>query len=315
MSISNTNDTKSTTSSPGRAFTERYLSMMFSGLRDATPEQVQEELEHCRTMNAKAVRVPRIFRDKFTESHFQASNGYDMQLFSSSVSHTSDSPIVVYFHGGACIYQPVFFHWRVIHDMAIRTHYEYIMPIYPKSPAYHCQDNVEALIDFYRHFSEQHNDRRIIFMGDSAGACIAIVLAQEIKRLNLKAISDLVLISPCVDFTYPEVQKMREIQPLDTMLQLDRIRFITETWRGDIPANHPWVSPIYGDLTALPANTILVYGSDEILKVDSEMLLRKMNEQHLSIQAREYPKMFHTFPMFPIREGFDALKWIVKCLK
>lgn len=298
----------------GKAFTERYLKIMFSSLRDATPEQVQEELEHCRSMNAKSVRAPRTFRTKFSESSFHASNGFEMQVFRSTTRHDSDAPLVLYFHGGACIYQPVFFHWRVVHDLAIRTHFEFLMPVYPKAPAYHCKDNVEVLTEYYKHISQQYSNRRIILMGDSAGACIAMVLAQEIKRLSLKNISDLVLISPCVDFTYPEKQIMLEIEPNDPMLQFERIRTITEIWRDTIPANHPWVSPIYGDLTALPNNTLLVYGSNEILKVDAEMLVHQMERLHLPIKSREYKGMFHTFPMFPIREGFDALKWIVKNL-
>jgi hypothetical protein len=50
----------------GTAFTEKYLKLMFKSLRDATPDQVQEELEHCRRENRRTVRVPRYFRSYFT---------------------------------------------------------------------------------------------------------------------------------------------------------------------------------------------------------------------------------------------------------
>ena len=51
----------------GIAFTEKYLKLMFKQLRDASPEEVQEELEHCRRENRRTVRIPRYFRGFFTE--------------------------------------------------------------------------------------------------------------------------------------------------------------------------------------------------------------------------------------------------------
>ena len=41
----------------GRVFTEKYLKLMFKQLRDATPEEVMEELEHCRRENRRPVRL------------------------------------------------------------------------------------------------------------------------------------------------------------------------------------------------------------------------------------------------------------------
>ena len=77
----------------------------------------------------------------------------------------------------------------------------------------------------------------------------------------------------------------------------------------------PWVSPVYGDLTAFPDRTLLIYGSNEILKVDAELLVEKMRETGKPIRALEYQGMFHTFPLFPIKEGFEALKEIVTTLR
>ncbi len=51
----------------GRVFTEKYLRLMFKQLRDATPEEVMEELEHCRRENRRPERVPRYYRSFFTE--------------------------------------------------------------------------------------------------------------------------------------------------------------------------------------------------------------------------------------------------------
>lgn len=300
--------------SAGKRFTDRYLAVMFASLRDATPEEVQQELEHCRHMNKKPVRVPKLFRGSFSETSFEASNGYQMQVFSTEPYH-ADETLILYFHGGACIYQPVFFHWRFTHDLALRTHYRLVMPVYPKYPDYRCVDNMTVLLDFYEHWVIPQGFKRIILMGDSFGGNVAMGLCQEIAQRGWQLVSDMVLLSPCVDNAFTRIDQMKALQHLDIMVKRERMETIMEGWRGELPSTHPWVSPVYGDLTTFPENTLLVYGSDEILKVDAEMLVEKMHEIGQPIKATEYQGMFHTFPMFPVREGFMAIKEIVRLLR
>ena len=295
--------------SPGQAFTEKYLNVMFSTLKDASPEEVQEELERCRHINRKPVRVPRIHRAHFSESLFQASNGFNMQVFSSE-PYRDPERLIVYIHGGACIYQPVFFHWRFVHDLALRTRCQVLVPLYPKYPEYHCVDDMEVMMDFYERFVMPMNARQVILMGDSFGGNLAMSLTQEIAKRGLQPVSALVLMSPCVDNAFTRRDAMKALQPLDRMIKLERIESIMGGWQGDLPPTHPWVSPIYGDLTAFPEETLLIYGSDEILKVDAELLVEKMKEIGRPIRALEYQGMFHTFPLFPVKEGFQALRAI-----
>ncbi|MBQ5958338.1 MAG: alpha/beta hydrolase fold domain-containing protein [Bacteroidales bacterium] len=300
--------------SAGKRFTDRYLAVMFASLRDATPEEVQQELEHCRHMNKKPVRVPKLFRGSFSETSFEASNGYQMQVFSTEPYHEDDT-LILYLHGGACIYQPVFFHWRFTHDIALRTHYRLVMPIYPKYPEYHCVDNMTVLLDFYERWVMRQGFQRIILMGDSFGGNVAMGLCQEIAHRGWQPVSDLVLLSPCVDNAFTRRDQMKALQHLDIMIKRDRVETIMGGWRGELPATHPWVSPVYGDLTTFPKNTLLIYGSNEILKVDAEMLVEKMQALGQPIHASEYEGMFHTFPMFPVKEGFMAIKEMVKGMR
>lgn len=293
--------------SAGRQFTERYLNAMFATLKDATPDEVREELEHCRKMNRKPVRVPRLHRAHFSESRFEAFNGFDMQVFSSE-SWRDPSRVIVYLHGGACIYQPVFFHWRFVHDLSLRTHCRVVMPIYPKYPEYHCVDDMAVMMDFYEHYIMPLSASKVVLMGDSFGANMAMSMTQEIAKRGLQPVSDLVLMSPCVDNAFTRRDAMVALQPLDEMIKLERIEQIMGGWQGELPPTHPWVSPIYGDLKAFPSNTLLIFGSNEVLKVDALLLTEKMHELGLPIRSLEYPGMFHTFPLFPVKEGFQAMR-------
>lgn len=289
------------------------MKAMFATLKDATPAQVQEELEHCRHINRKPVRVPRLHRAHFSESRFEASNGFAMQVFSTE-PWRDPKRVILYIHGGACIYQPVFFHWRFVHDLALRTHCQVVMPIYPKYPEYHCVDDMAVLMDFYERFLMPMGAQNVVLMGDSFGGNLAMSMTQEIAKRGLQPVSALVLMSPCVDNAFTRREAMEALQPKDIMIKLERIESIMGGWQGELPPTHPWVSPLYGDLTAFPDNTMIIYGSDEILKVDAELLVEKMQAVHKPIQAMEFQGMFHTFPLFPVKEGFQAIRAMAKVI-
>ena len=299
------------TKNAGVAFTEKYLRLMFKQLRDATPEQVQEELEHCRRENRRPVRVPRYFRGYFTPETYTASTGYEMQVF----RHERPSrKLILYFHGGAFIYPPVFFHWRFMHDLGLRTHCDLIMPIYPKSPEYNCEFCITTLLDFYKHCVDNQEYDEIHFVGDSAGACLSLVMAQEAAKNGWRSPSTLTLLSPCVDLSHSKAQEMRALQHLDPMLQLDRVIVLNAVWQDNLPARHPWVSPVFGDFSNID-NLSVYFGSNEILKPDSLFLKEVYENSGKSGRFVEYEGMFHTFPMFPIPEGFKALREIAKGIR
>ena len=300
------------TMNPGRVFTEKYLKLMFKQLRDATPDEVMEELEHCRRENLRPVRVPRYFRHFFKETDkFVTSKGFEMQVF----KHNEHShKLILYLHGGAFIYPPVFFHWRFLHDLALRAHCDAVLPVYPKSPEYTCSDTVPAVLDFYKSISESRQYEEIHLVGDSAGAHLCLVVAQEAGKNGWQRPATTTLLSPCVDLSHTKEKKMRALQERDPMLQLDRVITLNAVWQGELPAKHPWVSPVFGDFSGVD-NLSVYFGSDEILKPDSLFLKETYEKAGKAGTFLESEGMFHTFAMFPIPEGFKVVKKIAASIK
>ena len=309
----------------GRFFTEKYLKLMFKQLRDATPEEVMEELEHCRRENRRPVRVPRYFRGFFTEEKFSASTGFEMQVFKHEETTRSLSPepvegskgrpkhrLILYLHGGAFIYPPVFFHWRFLHDLALRTHCDALLPVYPKSPEYDCEYSVKTLLEYYQSISESKQYDEIHLVGDSAGACLCLVVAQEAHKNGWQKPATTTLLSPCVDLSHTKKKEMRALQDKDSMLQLDRVITLNAIWQAKLPAQHPWVSPVFGDFSGV-ANLSVYFGSDEILQPD-DLFLKEMYEKAKEGCFLEFEGLFHTFAMFPIPDGFKAVKMIAKSI-
>ena len=288
------------------------MRLMFKQLRDATPEEVTEELEHCRRDNRRIVRVPRYFRGFFTEEErFRASTGFEMQVFKHD--HASRK-LILFLHGGAYIYPPVFFHWRFLHDLALRTHCDTLMPVYPKSPECTCAFSVQTVLDFYQSISESSQYDEIHLVGDSAGACLSLVVAQEAHKQGWQKPTTITLLSPCVDLSHTKEQEMRALQEKDTMLQLDRVITLNAIWQGDLLAQHPWVSPVFGDFSGVD-NLSVYFGTDEILQPDDLFLKETYEKAGKTGIFREYQGMFHTFAMFPIPEGFRAVREIANTIK
>ena len=187
------------------------------------------------------------------------------------------------------------------------------MPIYPKSPEYHCQFSNTQLLHFYRDHIQNQDIDQIILMGDSVGGALALLHAQLIKENGFRKADNIILFSPSLDLTYSRETEMKTYEPQDPMLKLDRVKILTELWRDNLLASHYWVSPIFGDLRDLGRTSIFV-GTHEILYLDSVALKEKLEAIGAPHDYFEYGGMFHTFPLFPIPEGFDALKKIVKIL-
>ncbi|MBR3426986.1 MAG: alpha/beta hydrolase fold domain-containing protein [Bacteroidales bacterium] len=309
----------------GVTLTERYLKLMFKSLRDATPEEVLEELEHCRRENRRPVRVPRYFRGYFTEEKYHASTGFEMQVFGHEEAARSLRPLegakgrpsrklILYLHGGAFIYPPVFFHWRFLHDLALRTHCDTLMPIYPKAPEYDCEYSVKTLLEYYKTISVSRHYDEIHLVGDSAGACLCLVVAQEAYKNGWQKPTTSTLLSPCVDLSHTKAKEMRALQEKDNMLQLDRVITLNAIWQAELPAKHPWVSPVFGDFSGID-NLSVYFGSDEILQPDDLFLKEVYESQGKTGHFVEYEGMFHTFVMFPIPQGFKATREIAATLK
>ena len=306
----------------GVVFTEKYLKLMFKQLRDATPEEVLEELEHCRRENRRTVRIPRYFRGFFTEEKFSATTGFEMQVFKHNETLRSLSPskgrpsrkLILYLHGGAFIYPPVFFHWRFLHDLCLRTNTDAQLPVYPKSPEYDCEYAVKTILDFYKTLSESRQYEEIHLVGDSAGACLCLVVAQEAHKNGWQKPNTSILLSPCVDLSHTKEKEMRALQDKDAMLQLDRVITLNAIWQGNLPIKHPWVSPVFGDFSGVD-NLCVYYGSNEILQPDDLFLKEMYKKAGKTGHFHEFEGMFHTFAMFPIPEGFKATKMIANDIK
>jgi acetyl esterase/lipase len=140
------------------------------------------------------------------------------------------------------------------------------------------------------------------------------VVAQEAHKNSWQKPATTTLLSPCVDLSHTKEKEMLALQDRDNMLQYDRIVILNAIWQGKLDAKHPWVSPVFGNFISVD-NLSVYFGSDEILQPDNLFLKEVYEKAGKTGLFHEFEGMFHTFAMFPIPEGFKAVRMMAQNIK
>lgn len=136
----------------------------------------------------------------------------------------------------------------------------------------------DALLAYGWLLGQGYAPDRIIIAGDSAGGGLTLALGLYLRDNGLPLPAGLITMSAWTDLNY---------------------RRWTPAYVGDHPADHPYISPIYGEYTGFPP-MLMQAGGDEILLKDTLAVARKAEEAGAAVQQTTYPGMFHVFQMlFP----------------
>lgn len=203
--------------------------------------------------------------------------------------------IVVYFHGGAFINGIAPQHWQLINFLTESTGRDVLVPHYGRAPGH----NAAQARNFLRALHEElRPEGPIHAVGDSAGGNLAMLLAQMNARRG--TLTGLTLIAPWLDLAMSN-PGIAEVEPIDPWLTRAGLVPIAEQWAGAYPVDAPEVSPIRGDLTALPPTLVLV-GSRDICLPDCEALADLTSPQvQMTLVVEEGSP--HVYPLLPTPEG------------
>jgi acetyl esterase/lipase len=230
----------------------------------------------------EAAAIPKKLRKKFTIEESSVSGRKVWKIIPAIPSGKT----VVFLHGGAYIFNLGAMHWEFVGDMVARTGDTYLVVDYPLAPNNNIEDALKMLADVFANIQDQ----KIILMGDSAGAGLALSYALEHKNAD-ERIKALILISPFVNVTMNN-ENIEAVESKDLILSAKGLIAAGELYRGELAANDPKISPLFGDLSQLPTTTIFMGGCD-ILMPDAKLLRDKLREAHVTCHYYEYPKMIH----------------------
>ncbi|TIT88083.1 MAG: alpha/beta hydrolase, partial [Mesorhizobium sp.] len=198
---------------------------------------------------------------------------------------------ILYLHGGAFVFQITSYHWVLIAEMAERLGFGVTVPIYPIAPEHNFHDMFGMVGEVYRRMLQQTDAEDIVFMGDSAGGNMAVVLTMMSAEKGLPAPSRHVLISPGLDMSLsnPEVFEAERRDPwLGISGGLEAIRL----YSAGIDRSDWHISPLYGDLSVLP-KTLLLTGSHDLLSPDNLIFAERARAAGVEVEVVYEEGMFH----------------------
>jgi acetyl esterase/lipase len=219
---------------------------------------------------------------------------------------------ILYLHGGAFVFQITSYHWVLIAEMAERLGFGITVPVYPIAPEHNFHVMFGMVGNVYRRMLEDTAAEDVVFMGDSAGGNMAVVLTMMAAEENLPAPSRHVLISPGLDMSLsnPEVFEAERNDPwLGIPGGLEAIRLYSAGFdRAD------WhISPLYGDLSVLP-KTLLLTGSRDLLSPDNLIFAERARAAGVEVDVVYEEGMFHVWPLIEMPEARRARDSIVAFL-
>lgn len=219
---------------------------------------------------------------------------------------------VLYLHGGAYVFEITSYHWYLIAEMAERLEAEIVVPIYPIAPEHDFYDMFGMVLEVYRLLLEKTPAQDIVFMGDSAGGNMAVVLTMLATEQGLPTPGRHVLISPGLDMslTNPAVFEAEKQDPwLGIPGGLEAIRL----YGAGIDRSDWRISPIYGDLSVLPA-TLILAGSRDLLTPDTVRFAERARAEGVDVDLVVEAGMFHVWPLIDMPEARRARDRIVAFL-
>jgi acetyl esterase/lipase len=211
---------------------------------------------------------------------------------------------VLYFHGGAYIYEIAGVQWRAAAQIAVSSDFRMVVPIYPLAPLSTATATTQIATAIARDVLLAERDQRVALMGDSAGGGLALAVAQMLSPDEAERISTLVLISPWLDAAVDNPDAERT-DPSDPMLHQPGLQQAGRLYAGALRVDDPRVSPLYGALDRLPP-TLLLSGTADILHPDSERLWGLARNSSNQLRYYRLPHGQHVFAFLPTREGKAA---------
>ena len=162
---------------------------------------------------------------------------------------------------------------------------DYRMPPEHPYPAA-LDDDVAA----YRHVLEYHAPSRIVVGGRSAGGNLAVAMLLRAKDEGIALPAGLVLLSPQVDLT-ESGDSFQINQMVDVVLPGSLMRN-NQLYAGGADLSHPYLSPLFGDLSDFPP-TFLQSGTRDLFLSNTVRMHRALRRAGVDAELHVFEAMPH----------------------
>lgn len=224
--------------------------------------------------------------------------------------------VVMYIHGGAYIVgRPDGYH-GIGGNYAKMLGARVYMPDYRLAPEHPFPAPINDTLRAYEWLLEQDIPaRHIAFAGESAGGAmvVSVMVAAKAKGLPLPAVGS--AISPWANLEHSgaSMSNREGLDPLNSKAVLD---ILARAFLGNTLANHPLASPVFADVTGLPAILVQI-GENELMLSDAMRLATHLAENRVRVNLEVWPAMFHAWHFYAgmLAEGQQAMESSVRFIE
>lgn len=215
--------------------------------------------------------------------------------------------IILYLHGGGYVSGKMDYARGFATMLATKNRMKVCCLEYRLAPENRFPAALDDAYSTYHYLLENgYTSRRIVLCGESAGGGLIYALALKLKENGIPMPGGIIAISPWSDLTLSGAS-YEENKAVDPSMTKERLQFYAECYTDAV--DHPYVSPLIGDLTGLPASLIFVGGA-EIMLSDAVELHKKLISSGCKSTLHIAPDMWHVYVLFNLKEFGDDYKRI-----
>ena len=175
---------------------------------------------------------------------------------------------IIYVHGGGFVFGLSALHMNYVEHLAETCKARVLVIDYKLSPEVKYPIALNEILAVWKNLIESGLDNsKTVFMGDSAGANLALAASLKIRDNGFAQPACLVLACPSFDATFSGMSYKNNTDK-DPVLTIDELEYFFDSYLGDADRNDPLISPIFADLHDLPPFLVSV-GTEEVLLSDS----------------------------------------------
>lgn len=214
---------------------------------------------------------------------------------------------LLFIHGGAYVLGSPRSHIAMVANLARRAAAKATVIDYRLAPEHVYPAAVDDCLAAYRALSYEVDPELITIAGDSAGGGAALATLCALRDAGDALPGATYLQSPWTDLT-GSGDTVTSLADVDPMFDGTGIMEAGRIYAGDVPLDHPGVSPLFADLSGLPPMLIQT-GTHEVLLSDSTRLAARAREAGVDVTLDLAEGLWHVYQMFArvVPEATDAL--------
>lgn len=200
--------------------------------------------------------------------------------------------LILYIHGGGLICGNAFSSRGYASMLAGETKRPVVSLSYRLAPEDPYPAGVEDCFAVYQALIADYPDTPIFLIGESGGAYLSLVTAMQARDKGVKLPAGVVPYSPPIEF-YGRIDRRFEGNE-DFTVTPEGMEWIGGVYVGEANKGETCAEPYYDDFHGLPP-MLLAWDANETLSVDSEIVVERLKNQGIEVEATAYPHCFHAF--------------------